>query len=101
MSAEWTPTGEKQALTYLWRIGAAVFVGALPELSTSTVQYIKESSPFPYTFVGEMFDGGDYNMPCMWDYEDFTHAALDGTYWPGSAEIWAERLIQDLSRLWP
>jgi neutral ceramidase len=101
-SAVWTPAdpATKQAKIYIWQIGDAVFVGGLPELSTSTTVYIKMNSPFRYTFVGGMFDGGDYNMPDMWNYENFTYSSRDGTFWPGSAETWADQVRHDLNQMW-
>lgn len=62
--------------------------------------HIKKHSPFPYTFVGEMFDGGDYNMADMWNYGNYTYSARDSYYMPGSAEIRADQVLKDLLKLW-
>ena len=70
-----------------------------PELSTSTAMGIRADSPFKYTFVMSMLDGGAKNMPDRWNFEHFTYEALDGFYAEGSAERAARKIHNLLESL--
>ncbi|WP_221328769.1 hypothetical protein [Actinoplanes sp. L3-i22] len=90
-SYDFTPTGTASAPLWVFRLGAAVFVGASPELSTGTALDIREHSGFRHTFVASMFEGGAKNMADRWNYAHVTYEAVDSGYAPGSAERLAAR----------
>ncbi len=90
-SYDFTPTGTASAPLWIFRIGDAAFVGASPELSTSTALDIREHSGVPYTFIASMFEGGAKNMADRWNYAHITYAAVDSGYAAGSAERLAEQ----------
>ena len=85
-SHTWTINGSQALLVWVFRIGDGVFAGTPPELSTPTLLAIRKRSPFQYTFVMSMFEGGNKNMPDKWNYEHFTYESLDGNWAPGDAE---------------
>jgi neutral ceramidase len=85
-SHTWTINGTQALPVWVFRIGDGVFAGTPPELSTPTTLQIRQRSPFQHTFVMGMFEGGNKNMPDIWNYEHFTYASLDGNWAPGDAE---------------
>jgi hypothetical protein len=89
-------SGKVQAPYYIVRIGDVALVGVQVELSAETGRYIKAHSPFKNTVVVTMVNGAAKYLPDAGSYKRITYESMNSSYGPGSAEIMADRILQDL-----
>ncbi|MBT2412464.1 hypothetical protein J7I94_18150 [Streptomyces sp. ISL-12] len=87
-----TPDGTAEVPLWALQIGNGVFTGVAPELSAETGLSIKKHSPFAYTTVLSMLDGGAKNMADSRSYARITYEAVDSAYAQGSAERVATKI---------
>lgn len=92
--------GPTRVLPYwILRIGPAVIVGVQPELSATTGQRIKNESPFPFTAVATMVNGGAKYLPDYGAFDRFTYEAQSSRYARGSAELLVDAIGASLRAL--
>lgn len=69
------------------RLNDAIFIDVKPEIMTLTNTELKRKSPFKYTMLFTMVNGGQDYIPCDLDYDRFDYPALHATVARGSDKI--------------
>lgn len=98
---DFCPDGEQEVSAQILTLGKVALVGLKPELNAVTEEQLQAASPFPYTLVLSMVDGGQKYMPDQASYDRVTWEAQSAPFMPGAAEAWVNetvRLLEHLSR---
>ena len=97
--ADFKDNGVTQSNVELLRIGALALVGVKPELSASIGAAIRNSSPFPFTMIATMVNGGAKYMADREGFEHISYAAQNGPFGPGAAELLGEHALELLHEI--
>ena len=92
--------GDREATVDMIKLGNIVIVGTQAELSTVTAMTIARRSPYPYTLVCTMVNGGAKYMARRESYQMMTYEAMNSPFACGSAEKWEARVLEMLGDLW-
>lgn len=85
-SYEYTPDGTREAEVQAFVLGDFALLGTRAELASKTAAEIRNASPYPYTAVATMVDGGAKYMVDAEAYDRFTYGAMNSAFQKGSAE---------------
>ena len=92
-SCEWVPDGENEQPIAVLTLGELALVGVKPELTYVTDRRIKQESPFPYTLVTTLVNGGAKYMADRSCYERCMYEAVNSPFAPGAAERLAQSAV--------
>ena len=92
-SCEWEPDGENEQPVSVLTLGELALVGVRPELTFVTDQRIKGESPFRYTLVTTLVNGGAKYMADRGCYERCMYEAINSPFAPGAAERLAQTAV--------
>ena len=95
-SCDWEMEGESQQPISLLTLGSLAIVGVKPELTYATNHQIKVHSPFAYTLVATLVNGGAKYMAEQSAYDKVMYEAMNSPFAPGSAERMAKKAVQIL-----
>jgi len=90
---EWEPDGENEQPISVLTLGNLALVGVKPELTYVTDQRIKRESPFCYTLVTTLVNGGAKYMADRSCYERCMYEAINSPFAPGAAERLAQSAV--------
>ena len=68
-------------------------MGVKPEVTYYTNQRVKEESPFPYTLLATLVNGGAKYMATKGAYERCMYEAINSPFSPGAAERLAHAAV--------
>jgi hypothetical protein len=91
--------GKVQAPFVVVTIGDVAIVGVQAELSAITGATIRAHSPFSHTMVVTMVNGAAKYMPDAAAYRDITYEAMNSSFAPGSADIFAAGIERALAAM--
>lgn len=80
-------------------LGDVAIVGVQVELNAATGAWIRAHSPFARTIVATMVNGAAKYLPDAQGYRRFTYEAINSSYAPGSAEVFARAIVSRLVKL--
>lgn len=89
----WEMDGEGEQPVSIVTLGDLALVGVRPELTYVTDQRIKRESPFRYTLVATLVNGGAKYMADRSCYERFMYEAINSPFAPGAAERLAQSAV--------
>ena len=92
-SCEWEPDGENEQPISVLTLGDLALVGVKPELTYASDQRIKRESPFRYTLVTTLVNGGAKYMADRSCYERCMYEAINSPFGPGAAERLAQTAV--------
>ena len=92
-SCEWEPDGENEQPISVLTLGDLALVGVKPELTYVSDQRIKRESPFRYTLVTTLVNGGAKYMADRSCYERCMYEAINSPFAPGAAERLAQTAV--------
>lgn len=92
-NCEWMEDGESVQPISLLSLGSLAILGVKPELTWPTDQAIKAASPFPYTLVATLINGGAKYMADQSAYDRCMFEAQNSPFAPGAAETLADAAI--------
>ena len=92
-SCEWEPDGENEQPISVLTLGDLALVGVRPELTYASDQRIKRESPFRYTLVTTLVNGGAKYMADRSCYERCMYEAINSPFGPGAAERLAQTAV--------
>ena len=92
-SCEWEPDGEVEQPLSVLTIGELALIGVKPELTYVTDRRIKQESPFPFTLVTTLVNGGAKYMADRNCYERCMYEAVNSPFAPGAAERLAQSAV--------
>ena len=92
-SCVWEADGEMEQPVSVLALGELALVGVKPELTYITDQRIKRESPYPYTLVTTLVNGGAKYMADRSCYERFMYEAVNSPFAPGAAERLAQSAV--------
>ena len=98
-SGQYVPDGTKEAEAQAFVIGEFAVVGTRAELASKTAAEIRGASPYPFTAVATMVDGGAKYMVDAEAYDRFTYGAMNSAFMKGSAETLRDQSIRLLREL--
>ena len=78
--------------------GEVAIIGIQPELCSRTASEIRKASPYPFTMIVTMVNGGAKYMPDQTAYERITYEAMNSKFAKGSAEALCEQILDELCR---
>lgn len=87
--------GEEIPVWYI-RIGKAVMLGVKPEIMTPTFDEMKRSSPFAYTMMATLVNGGQGYIARDWDYDRYTYPGLKTPFRRGTDQVFLREVIRCL-----
>jgi hypothetical protein len=87
---DYVPDGKSMVSIEAFRIGPIAFLCVKPELNCVTGDKIIEDSPFGYTLVLTMVNGGAKYMADAESYDRFTYEAMNSPFGKGAAEMLVE-----------
>jgi len=90
---EWETDGESEQPISIITLGDLALVGVKPELTFVTDQRIKRESPFRYTLVTTLVNGGAKYMADRSCYERCMYEAINSPFAPGAAERLAQSVV--------
>ena len=90
---EWEADGENEQPISVLTLGDLALVGVKPELTYVTDQRIKRESPFRYTLVTTLVNGGAKYMADRSCYERCMYEAVNSPFAPGAAERLAQSAV--------
>jgi hypothetical protein len=90
--------GEDIPVWYM-RLGKAVLMGVKPEIVTPTFTKIKEESPYPYTMIAALVNGGQGYIATDWDYEHYTYPGLKTPFRRGTEPVFINEVHEQLQKL--
>ncbi|NTV91005.1 MAG: hypothetical protein HGA22_11710 [Clostridiales bacterium] len=93
------PDGEKASEVEAVILGDLALAGVRPELNCLTAVEIGKASPFRYTAVATMVNGGAKYMADREAYNLITYAAMNSPFAAGSAEILQSEAVSLLNEL--
>lgn len=99
LSGEYIPDGTKGAEVQAFAIGDFAIAGTRAELASRTAAEIRHASPYAFTAVATMVDGGAKYMVDAEAYDRFTYGAMNSAFVKGSAEKLRDESIQLLREL--
>ena len=94
---DFPPAEEQEILIKLLTINDCAILGVKPEIMTPTNLEIKSRSPFKYTLLISMVNGGQDYIPTDIDYDRFEYPALHATVARGTDRLFVdgiERLLK-------
>ena len=92
-SCEWEPDGENEQPVSILTLGDLALVGVRPELTYVTDQRIRRESPFLFTLVTTLVNGGAKYMADRGCYERCMYEAINSPFAPGAAERLAQTAV--------
>lgn len=98
--AAYQQQGSQQVDILTIAIGNTALVGLKPEINTPTEAQLQAASPYAYTLVVSMVNGGQKYMPDERAYENSTWEAQSAPLMPGAAEKWVEEAEKILNRMY-
>lgn len=98
-SCQYVPDGTKEAEAQAFAIGDFAIIGTRAELASRTAAEIRQASPYAFTAVATMVDGGAKYMVDAEAYDRFTYGAMNSAFMKGSAEKLRDESIQLLREL--
>lgn len=81
------------------RFDDVVWIGLKPEISSQMAEQLRTTSPFPYTFVVTMVNGGDKYMPLEEAYDCVMYEAMNSPFYKGSGEKVMKIIIHTLQEM--
>ena len=92
---EFTTDGKKAAVPVeVILLGPIAFVATMPEVNCITERELKQLSPFKYTFLATMVNGGMKYMPDQQSYENITWEAINSMLMPKAAEAFVQEAVK-------
>ena len=89
----WEPEGESEQPIAVLTFGELALVGVKPELTCVTDKRIRRESPFRYTLVTTLVNGGAKYMADRSCYERCMYEAINSPFGPGAAERLAQSAV--------
>ncbi len=94
-----TPSVDRIESISILIIGEAVLMGLRPELCSKTAMDLSRLSPFPFTMLMTMVNGGAKYMPDESAYDRITYEAMNSPFARGSAERLTAKLLDQLDQI--
>lgn len=88
--------GEREITVEMLRIGSIRLLGVKPELNAKTLAQLQERSPFRYTLIVTMINGGAKYMADTDSYDRMTYEAMNSPFGQGAAEMFVEKAAEML-----
>lgn len=93
---DFSPQGTRSSPVYLMLLGDLAIIGVQPELNSITASQIRQASPYPFTMVLTMVNGGAKYMADEESYDRITYEAMNSAFAKGSAERLRNHIIKVL-----